>query len=890
MRTGGKRRRHRKCGIQSDVRFTLEYQAMKLKLKNFDYKRFLIQKGERVALGIAVGLMSIMILVSGLTTALGGHSASSNTREIKELADQAASKLKNSAPPANLGDLPGDIKEVQLAPIDPEWLECQNLYFDRSGDADRKWRRPKVLTPDEFKAEVVHGALLSHVLERGEDGKFMVGVLQATNNQPSEESKEKLREEFKSYRKWDKALSRLRLVGQRPGFPTGVGSPGAALGGPSGRGIAGAGLGGRGPGMMAGGMGQWGWGRRGREMSVKMVPEDELNHMGRMRLAEQIRPLRMVVVSGTFPYRQQVEEFRRALRFDSVDALLSDTRAIPEFMGIDVQRREVPPGGEPGDWEPLDVEASVRDIRMRAVGLEPENPGLLALGVIVRPNRLVMPRPRLVHHEPYAEPTLRSIYDTVATLESGPESALAPPPVAKSRFENLDPWSDSQPRGMGGGVAMAGGGFGRGSGEMGSAEEGGGPGGRGLGRGGLGGGLSIFSRRVSRRLERAGRKLEASGGIGGEGPSGGGFGGGGAGVGQMAGIGARAGGLPGGGFGGGAPGGTGAFGVSAPAGGGGLPGPRGMMAPSMGGQTRPGQTGARGPTARRFAPPDKCLLRFLDVTVQPGKTYEYRVKIKMVNPTYGKGELAVSKEAAADPVLVAQEWKQVTQRVGEDEAPLRVTVADELMYYAVDEKLDRRASPANSERAAVQIHRWLEDVRVNPSDKDSLVPVGEWSILEHLLVHRGEYIGRLEEVDVPVWRTTKNTWALAGHGDQPATRIDQLPPAKKKGVVVDFALDPVKQNASVLVDFEGGKETILSDRKPVADESPVEMLVLDASGKLIVHNSVADTQDPARLQRYTAWKGEVDSLKDQENGRRPGDDSLFQRGAPGRGGRRGGGA
>jgi hypothetical protein len=281
-------------------------------------------------------------------------------------------------------------------------------------------------------------------------------------------------------------------------------------------------------------------------------------------------------------------------------------------------------------------------------------------------------------------------------------------------------------------------------------------------------------------------------------------------------------------------------------------------------------------------------LRFLDVTVQPGKTYEYRVKIKIVNPTYGKDELAVSKEAAADPVLVAEDWKEVTQRVGEEETPLRVTVADELMYYAVDEKLDQRVLPANSERAAVQIHRWLEEVRVNPSDKSSVVPVGEWSILERLLVHRGEYIGRLEEADVPIWLTTKDAWALAGHGDEPNVRVGQLRVGRSKGVVVDFAMDPVKQNASVLVDFEGGKQTIMSDGKPVSDESPVEMLVLDASGKLIVHNSVTDAADPARLQRYAAWKGEVGGLKDRENGRRPGEDSMFQRGgAPGRGGRRG---
>jgi hypothetical protein len=875
-----------------------------MKLKDFDYKQFLIQKGERVALGVAVALMSMMIVVSGLTTVLGGSSASSNTRDIKELAEKASNSLKNSVPPANHSELPGDIKEVELALIEPESVACQNLYFDRSSDPDHKWRRPNVLMPDEFMAEIVRGPLLKHVLEQGEDGKFKVGVLQATNNQPSETSRNKLRDDFKRYRNWDKVLGQLR-GGQRPGFPGAPGIGGAGPGGPAtggglgglglGRGAPAAGLGGRGPGMMAG---QWGgWSRWGREMSLKMVPEDELDQPGIGRPAQAVQPMRMVVVSGAFPYRKQLEEFRRALRFDSVDALLGDPSAIPEFRGIDVQRREIPPGGEPGDWEPLDIESSVRDIRIRAVGLEPEDPELLATGVIVHPNRLVMPRPQLANHGNYAEPMLPTIIETIQTLEKGSQAELPPPPPAKSRFEGLDPWSDSQPGGIGRG-GMAGGGMpGGGRGGRyggGGGDESAGEGGGGGGGGGLGGGMNVFGKRATRGLARAGR-MAGQGSPGGGSPGGGSPGGGGLGAGFIGGGGGgigggqmpRAGGrgsLPGAGL-GAAPGGGG-YG-QAPTGGGGAPAFGRMLAPGAGGQVPPGQIAAQVSTARNFAPPDKCLLRFLDVTVQPGKTYEYRVKIKITNPAYGKDELAVSKEAAAEPVLVAEEWKDVTRRVGEEEAPLRVTIDNELMYYAVDEKLDQRVLPVNSERAAVQIHRWLEEVRVNPSDKNSVVPVGEWSILERLLVHRGEYIGRQEEVDVPVWRTTKDAWALAGHSDEASARAGQLRSARSKGVVVDFGMDPVKQNYSILVDFEGGAQTIMSDGKPVRDESPIEMLVLDASGKLIVHKSVTDTADQARQQRYSAWKGEVSSLKDRENGRRPGEDSMFQRGAPGRGGRRG---
>ncbi len=619
-----------------------------------------------------------------------------------------------------------------------------------------------------------------------------------------------------------------------------------------------------------------------------MVPEDQFDQSGGLRLAAQVRPIRMVVVTGAFPYRKELEEFRRALRFDSVDSLLSDPQAIPEFMGIDVQRREVPANGEPGEWEPLDIEGSVRGSsnarcrsgarRPRAAGLWHYRPAESArhASTATSPRRTLR-RTGVAEH-------LRNVSGIAERARIG---ELAPPPAAKSRFESLDPWSDAQPGGMGGRGGMAGwrlrvrwrrlrrGGrpwrlrgwrrwrfrkwkWWRGGGEQGDGGEGGG--------GRNASGWWSFQQECST--------------VGLEGPASARRRAGLAGPAAKTAVAVAA---------------VSAVAVSAavvPWVGAGQDRRRGVAAGSaadcparvegmvvqllaravlwdvgawsLSAAQPPGQVGAA-TTGKTFAPPDKCLLRFLDVTVQPGKTYEYRVKIKIANPTYGKDELAVSKEAASEPVIVAPEWKEVTQRVGEEELPLRVTVADELMYYAVDEKLDQRVLPANSERAAVQVHKWLEEVRVNPRDKSSVVPVGEWAILERLLVHRGEYIGRQEEVDVPVWRTTANGFALAGHSDE-TPRIPGQRLGKSKGVVVDFATDPVRQNSSVLVDFEGGKLTIRSEDKPVSDESPVEMLVLDASGKLLVHNSVTDTEDRARRQRYDAWKGELVGSEKQRGG------------------------
>jgi hypothetical protein len=764
-------------------------------LKDFDYRQFLIQKGERVALGVAVALMAIMILFSTLKTAFGGNSASTNAKEIKELSDQAARKMRDSTPPTDLGNLPPDLKEVRLELVDRDWFPCPNLYFDKAGDIDRRWRRPNVLMPDEFAADVVRGAVPIHLLKKDEEGHFMVALLQMQNNMVSEASKDKLKTEFNSFRKWEKVLSRPGFGGGPPG--AGAFTPGAA-GAATGTGLA---RGGRGGGPATGaserrvGGNSWGrWGSRSATMSLKWVSEDQLDQITNARLAQDIQPTRMVVVTGAFPYRQQLEEFRRALRFDSIDALLNDPLAIPEFLGIDVQRREIPSAGEPGEWTDLPILESVRQLRIRAVGLEPEDPEMETYGIIVHPNRLVMPRPRLARDEKYPEHKLPSIQETVTTLAKSNEGDLPPPPAAKSRFEDLDPYSPDQPNTVPGAQAQAG-----------APAT---PAGAGDGA-------------MRRRGGAAGGDLPGEG--------------------------------------------------AAPRGG------------------RAGRTSPAAPRAgsKSFAPPEKCLLRFLDVTVEPGKTYEYRVKVKIANPSFGKEELAVSAEAAADPVLVASQWRDVTRRVGEEDVPLRVSVSDELRYYAVDEKVDRPL-PANQERTPVQVHRWLEEVRVNPRDNSSVVPVGNWTILERLLLHRGEYIGRSEEVEVPVWKSTLDNFTLAAHvDDQPVRVAGRI--VRHKGIIVDFATDPpVMNEASVLVDFEGGKRTIpIGDGKNVVEDSPLQLLVLNSDGRLVVHSSRVDTEDPTRKERYDVWKKEITTLRERDDPRRrPGDDSFFKRGGDAGGGGR----
>src|SRR5207253_8660309 len=82
--------------------------------------------------------------------------------------------------------------------------------------------------------------------------------------------------------------------------------------------------------------------------STVMEDIDKVGLSANRRLAERIRPLRMVVVTGTFPLRQQMEEFRRALKkrtLDELFAMFGNDEASWKFAGFKIQRRASYPKG-----------------------------------------------------------------------------------------------------------------------------------------------------------------------------------------------------------------------------------------------------------------------------------------------------------------------------------------------------------------------------------------------------------------------------------------------------------------------------------------------------------------------------------------------------------------
>ena len=230
-----------------------------------------------------------------------------------------------------------------------------------------------------------------------------------------------------------------------------------------------------------------------------------------------------------------------------------------------------------------------------------------------------------------------------------------------------------------------------------------------------------------------------------------------------------------------------------------------------------------------WQPPEYCLLRFLDMTVQPGKSYEYRFQIRMANSNF--------KNAKEKEIVSA--WVQL---------PDRVVVPPDFQFYAVDmTKIDKkfRGPPPGKNQVAVQLHRWLENLGAKSGLK---YPVGDWIIAERVLSSRGEYIGGTHEADVPVWDVIDGRFSLARD------------PARRVKTRWDIPFTDDKERAPLLVNFEGGTVAY----KRVKNTVPLELLVLSPEGKLLVRNSETDAKDAVWKARYADWKRRIDEIKKHE--------------------------
>jgi len=803
-----------------------------------NFKDILLAKGDKIALGIggaAVGLLGLW----GIASLATAESPSGKAKEFESKATALKSQVSSKG--SDAPELPSWVtKSIDKTKIDPAAFALAGSPFEPVDRPDTLRKNPTVLAIDAYQYEIVRLPMRALDIQRTSSNDVVVGVkatAKATETDPA-----KIRENTDAAKK--KFLGKAPPV-RRPGTPTGLGGafppggggvpggggfPGGAPGGggfpgggaPGGGGFPGGGGGAPGRGGIpgqgdSGGDGSTYGGGQRADQTVIYVPFSEVEKRG-LPLAETIYPLRAVLITATFPIKQQLEEVKRALRAqsDAEAAFLAGSNGVPgpSFDGFDVDRRILPPGGTWSDWGVLDhFTRYFQDIAVRKIPGVPDTPDSDYVNYFLRPadEKMFAPLPPLADRlGEYGKLRLPSILEGVRKLKELNKPVVTPTDWER-RFGSA-PGSSNPYAPTSGGAGVSGtGGF-----PPGGAFP---PGG-----GGPGGGLSLGGDSAGGRPPGAF-------------PPGGGF--------------PPSGGFPPGGY----PPGTGA-----------TPGTA---------QPNPYEINTH------------TLLRFFDSDVQPGYSYQYRIRVRMKNPNFKMAD-KVSKPDDAKIEFLEGRWQDMPDVVSipvdsflyaGNSATYVAEKTDLIKEYGNETQLRKLLETdevAAGRRAVVQLHRWMPQVRIEGSG-NKVEPVGTWVVAE-VPVGPGEFIGKRQLIELPLWSGGLGNYVLrelSGGVKVAGIRESKHQP---KGWPVNF------RQSSILVDFEGGKSKLTVNGREVLDEADSELLILQPDGKVSVRNSGEDGKLTDRAERQIIWTDWIKRVKERRDVAVPGGIP----GAPGGGFDRGG--
>ncbi|MCI0637764.1 MAG: hypothetical protein L0Y70_01720 [Gemmataceae bacterium] len=756
---------------------------MKKKFDLDNVKQFLFEKGERIGLGICAGF-ALLLVALGIKSALGSGSGADGKAwddALKGQAKNLAQRISEQPKPKPELDDPEYKKELEKKRLSlvqfEEEITWKNQdpsyemgpYFALADRGDNRRRNPmiKPIICDEKTFEM----------------KAQVDYLRCG---------------YLCY-EIDPQKEKATGFANRAGGGA-AGMPGMPFGPP-------AGMMPKAPGGM---MGMMGGGMMGGGM---------MGGQGAGNLVVDLKPKRMVVISAVFPMNEQIEEYRKALRYAHPAELFQKPSDLPNPLGLNVFRCEIIPGAKEVTWTPVysydpkkekvNVPKAIDDMMREAI-YDHENPAQLFQYVRTG---LVTPLPQLGNMK-YPKLNLEGI--NVAEVAQGEDGEGGVPRIGAGIMmpKKFGPK-------MGGDM-------------IGGAGEGG------LAGGGAGGEQVQYEQVAWKKLNKElfdkfkGKYFifDPFGRVPAKATDP-----------KMAGMfppmmmqkGMLPPGMqPPGDEAGGVAAGEDAF----------LPG---MKPPGFEGAANAGQE-------------DLALVRFFDVDLEPGKTYRYSVQVRFANPNFGAKNVAFKA------------LSEVKELVSPFTFSPEIKVPYDNFFYAADQKPEHEIKNGADYRAisqtrqfidtTVQIHRWMGTFE----SKGFQHSIADWAIAERLIIRKGDIIGRNEVyVEVPKWNKAIGAFEIGGVSRGPLKPKDKLEKAPKvEGIPVDLIADVPPP---LLADFAGGKKTSFPiGSRFVTDDSAVDLLVLMPDNKLRIRNSRQDA-DPdvaeakERLERYQKWRERVQELR-----------------------------
>lgn len=284
-------------------------------------------------------------------------------------------------------------------------------------------------------------------------------------------------------------------------------------------------------------------------------------------------------------------------------------------------------------------------------------------------------------------------------------------------------------------------------------------------------------------------------------------------------------------------------------------------------QLMPGIPGPMGnqQSAAVAVPEDAWVMRFIDVTVQPGYCYRYRVALRALNPNFRKPAKEVAIPMFAEKEFLQSDFFELPPKDPKQPGAEFVYVPKEEFVFAAtkdDSKsrsTEKMPSSGNWDDTWVQMQKWYDWIQP-AENKDSKPlnpqPFGEWLVADIKAV-RGQELFDNCAITLPLWDETLSTFVFRDK----VTR--RTPPGLRATRSEPTWIVPMSPAHPVtVVDFEGGTGQYLGPKnRLLSDSAGVEMLFMTQDGKLRVSRSGSDMANSERTKRDEGWKAWLEKVK-----------------------------
>ncbi|MEZ6141254.1 MAG: hypothetical protein R3B84_11850 [Zavarzinella sp.] len=278
-----------------------------------------------------------------------------------------------------------------------------------------------------------------------------------------------------------------------------------------------------------------------------------------------------------------------------------------------------------------------------------------------------------------------------------------------------------------------------------------------------------------------------------------------------------------------------------------------------------GQEGSgSGVTMTNVTPPSHLYIRVFDNTIEEGYKYEYRMRVRLKNPNFGrKDDVSITSHALMKELPPA-DWFELKDVISVPQSSymyvMNEKTSNPLPLSAEEKKEPQKVTDLKEGQALLQFHRWYDHIKLNSGTLTE--PVGDWVIGE-LVAERGKYVYGKSFTPLPLWSSIYTTFELRPPPEgatRPVRKKDEKDP-ERRGVF----FEPVAPRRILAVDISGGK--VSQYLKPVGsgfsktmtDTSASEVLLL-IDGQLVLQTAAVDAADDVRKEREKAWHDWVNQV------------------------------